>query len=463
MDPLNSVVPRLTLAYTLILSFCLLAGGAILYFHLKGLFFNLAFELPSARAVEIQQLVAGVSPPSHPGENEALGLTSSALVVAPGNGLTIQVLDRSGRMVNRSTDLPAGKGLPVPTAPALAQRGVRQSGGKSWAWVSLPLIRGGRLLGSVQAAAPLQPTLSLLSVVKRALILSFVVGVGVSAFLGWVLATLAFRPVRQMVRELDGIGPVDLERRLGGASRRDEFGRLGRAFNKMLDRLAAGAAAQRAFVATASHQLRTPLAVLRGYADVLTRWEEEPDLAREALTGIRASLGKMERLLRQMLILAREEEKTVSPLAPVSLRGEVEEATADMRLLHPEIRVRLEMGELTVLADAEKLRQVLVILLDNAFSHTPPGGEVLVMTERGRESVELAVSDTGSGIPPADLPYIFERFYRGGGGFRSKGAEGFGLGLSIARLYVTKMGGTITASNRVEGGAVFTVGLRLAV
>ena len=456
---MNSVVPRLTLAYTLILSFCLLAGGALLYFHLKSLLLNLAFERPAARASEVRQLVAGISPPARPGEYEELGLTSPALVVAVGNGLAIQVADRKGRIVNRSAGLSAGGGLPVPVPAAMAQRKVQYSGGKSWAWVSLPLVRGGHLVGTVQAAAPLERTLATLSLVRRVLTLSFALGVGASAFLGWVLATLAFRPMRQMVRELDGIGPGNLGRRLGVANRRDEFGRLGRAFNGLLDRLAAAAAAQRAFVSTASHQLRTPLAVLRGYADVLARWEEEPNLAREALAGIRVSLRKMERLLRQMLVLARAEDEGAASLAPVSLRAESEEVMADMCLLYPATRTRLDVGELQALADAEKLRQVLVILLDNAFIHTPPGGEVRVSVVRKPDAVELSVSDTGSGIPPEDLPNIFERFYRG----RSKSSDGFGLGLSIARLYVSQMGGTIKAVNREEGGAVFTVGLRAAI
>lgn len=223
---------------------------------------------------------------------------------------------------------------------------------------------------------------------------------------------------------------------------------------------------RRDFVANVSHELRTPLTAIRGYVEALLDTPSDPDEARRFLEVISRHTLRMERLVRDLLRLARLDagQETIDR-GTCSVQGIVDAAAADLEALLGGRRQRVDRqvdaDAATVAGDAAKLQDVLRNLLENASNYTPEGSAVEVHARRVGDEVEIAVADNGPGIPEADLPRIFERFYRADRS-RSRDPGGTGLGLSIVRHLVGLHGGSLEAANREGGGAVFTVRLPYA-
>jgi two-component system sensor histidine kinase CiaH len=219
---------------------------------------------------------------------------------------------------------------------------------------------------------------------------------------------------------------------------------------------------QRDFVADAAHELRTPLAIMRTAAELSLDGGSEND-QQAALEQTLAQNAHLAGLVDSLSLLARADSGVVAlERHPLDLARLTRETAGGIAILAEEREVRLQVQaaqETLVLADSGRLRQLLLIVLDNALKHTPDGGAIGVLVERSGNKVHLVVRDSGPGIAAADLPYLFDRFYRAD---RSRSTEGSGLGLSIGRWIVGAHGGKIVAANGPEGGAVFTVTLPAA-
>jgi signal transduction histidine kinase len=221
------------------------------------------------------------------------------------------------------------------------------------------------------------------------------------------------------------------------------------------------------FVATASHELRTPLAAVYGAARTLRRTDIEiPGEQRDQFLDIIVSeTERLTAIVSQILLAGQIEEGRIDvATSPTDLGPLVESVLASIRLLAPEqIELRLEQnGDRAVaLADEDKLRQVLVNLLDNAIKYSPDGGDVTVELRSGADGVRLAVRDCGLGIPAGEQDRIFEKFYRLDPAL-TRGVGGSGLGLFISRELVSRMDGSITVHSRPGEGAAFVVSLPAA-
>ena len=218
---------------------------------------------------------------------------------------------------------------------------------------------------------------------------------------------------------------------------------------------------QRDFVAGAAHELRTPLAIMRTIGEVRLKDAATED-EQTALIQILAQNSHLTQLVDDLSLLARGDSQAVSiERAPVDLSSLIAETTADVEPLAAEQGVRLitdAPGNVQVLGDALRLRQLLLILLDNALKHTPDGRDIRVRLQVDGGRARLQVIDSGTGIDPRHLPRIFDRFYRGD---QARTGVGSGLGLAIAKWIVGVHGGQIHAENRPGGGAVFTATLPL--
>jgi len=219
---------------------------------------------------------------------------------------------------------------------------------------------------------------------------------------------------------------------------------------------------QRAFVADAAHELRTPLAIMRGASELGLAAGTGP--AQEAsLEQALAQNAHMTRLVEDISTLARADSGAVDLVrAPLDLCRLVVETIAGVEVLAEDRGVRLVVetpGVVRVVGDAGRLRQALLILLDNALTYTPDNGSITVSVARQGGHARLRVRDSGPGIAPEDLPHLFERFYRAD---KARGSVGSGLGLSIGRWIAETHGGHITAANAPGRGALFTVTLPLA-
>jgi signal transduction histidine kinase len=245
--------------------------------------------------------------------------------------------------------------------------------------------------------------------------------------------------------------------------RKDEIGELAEAFDSMLDRLAAVLGAQRQFVADAAHELRTPLTALGGMVEMLQMGADRGDPAtfRRMLNTMEREIGRLTRLVSDLLTLSRlEAEQPVRP-ALVELAPLANEISNQARLLaHGQlVRLRIE-AQPVVVGDADRLRQVLLNLVDNALSFTPEGGVVEMLLDTVGNTARLVVADTGSGIAPEVLPRVMDRFVRGDPS-RARATGGSGLGLAIARGIVEAHGGSIAIESQVGQGTRVTITLPL--
>jgi signal transduction histidine kinase len=235
----------------------------------------------------------------------------------------------------------------------------------------------------------------------------------------------------------------------------DEVSLLADSFDHMLDRLEAAFKRQREFVSDASHELRTPLTVLRGQIELLARGGVDVTQREETTQTLLRELDRMNRLVDDMLMLARAEAGEMVEPRAVDLGDFLEDLERDLPLFGDrDYRVQGTRNG-TLSADPDRLSQVFRNLVRNAVGHTKRGDRITVSTTTSNGRIRFAVSDSGPGIPERQLERIFDRFYRTDAG-RDRDRGGSGLGLPIARAIVEAHGGSIKADRSPEGGAAIT-------
>ena len=278
-----------------------------------------------------------------------------------------------------------------------------------------------------------------------------------SISIGYWLAGRALCPLVTVAGSLAGIRPRDLSRRLPLAPVDDELGRLIRAINGLLERVERASAAERRFAADAAHELRTPLAVLRtGIEVVLGRERSAAEYARALHTALRDAAAVCT-LADNLLALTRLDQELSCHGEPIDLRGLTEEVVDAIEPLAASKRLRIETNLPTsanVKGNRDHLRRVVINLLDNALKFTPEEGWIGIALKSHNGRVKLRIADSGPGLEQEDLPFIFERFFRGRSG---RNQAGKGLGLSLCREIVELHGGEISAGNQPGGGSEFIV------
>lgn len=267
-------------------------------------------------------------------------------------------------------------------------------------------------------------------------------------------------PIGEISRTARALNAQNLSSRINVEGTRSELRELALVINEMLDRIEAAYDGQKQFVSDASHELRTPIAVIQGYANMLARWGKDDAAVRdEAIAAINSEAANMKELVEKLLFLARHDRQTLKFTPEMIDMRELTESTArETRLIAPDHEIALgEMQEVRVLGDGTALKQALRIFVDNACKYTPPGGKVTISCVKGGMGALISVEDTGCGIPSSELKRVFDRFYRVDG---SRGAvPGHGLGLSIARIIALRHGGRIHVRSREGVGSVFTLEL----
>jgi two-component system sensor histidine kinase MprB len=307
---------------------------------------------------------------------------------------------------------------------------------------------------AVQAARPIGELEESLAVVRRRLLLGSLVGVGLAAAMGLVVARRAVKPVDELTALAEDVAATgDLNRRID-VTGDDEIARLARTFNLMLANLEQARAAQQQLVADASHELRTPLTSLRTNIEVLADVERLDAGQRRALIDdVVVQLDEFARLIGGLAELTRGEHPAEHP-RPVRLDELVAEVAERIRAFAPADReIRLDLQSTTVVVERDRIDRAVANLLDNALKYGRGPVDVTVVDGR------VEVADRGPGIDPADGDRIFARFYRAA---RDRDAPGSGLGLSIVAQAAEAHGGTATVAPRDGGGAVFTLSLPLA-
>jgi heavy metal sensor kinase len=374
-------------------------------------------------------------------------------------GMFVQMFDGEGKAWWSSTD-----------APALDVPGLKVSRG------TVPISRGKyRLLQRRLVHPPLPPltirvgTVPEFAEAELARLTNIMLAAGVVVLLvaplgGYLLAGRATRPLARIIDTTGRLHPSCLDERLPLRGSGDELDRLSQTINGFLDRIAAYLRQSREFTANAAHELRSPLAAIQSSLEVALNADRSGEEYKEILGVVLEECGNLAILINQLLLLAESDAGRLPwDPEPVHLDAIVLKAVEMFQGVADAAGVALQCDRAEsalVEGNANRLRQVINNLVDNALKFTPPGGRVSVSLSNSEGQVCLRVTDTGAGIPPEDLPHIFERFYRGDKARpRERKARGTGLGLAICRSVVTAHGGTIMADSRLGAGATFTVRL----
>jgi heavy metal sensor kinase len=487
---------QLTLWYTAIFALLILLFGLLFYTTLQAF---LASGVDSALQLRAQQIAGGVSSESGkiviqdvtgelpgldatptPGEqgtsptetNQTGGSNDTGQQGARSDvniGTLVRVLNVKGQTAYIS---PAFRALTLPSASftqplhGMSWQGtVTAHNGQAVRVISVALSDNGKVFGVLQVGESLaQLTATLQSItITLLLIVPFVLLLG--ALGSYWLAKRAFRPMLHLTRTAREIKAGDLHRRVPVPRSRDEVYDLALTLNEMIGRLDQAFTQQRRFVADASHELRTPVTVIRSITEVALEDPLSPEEYVEALHDINAETERLGALISDLLVLARADEEQMSlDHEPVRLDLLISDVAATMEPLAMERGITLQVRTLELAAvsgDTARLIQVFMSLVDNALTYTNAGGTVTLGVEVRGAVACVTVRDTGIGIAEEDAPHIFERFYRADPA-RSRAAGGSGLGLSIAHWVIEAHGGSIDVESQVGQGSTFTVTLPLA-
>ena len=268
-------------------------------------------------------------------------------------------------------------------------------------------------------------------------------------------------PIRDITELASTLSASNLSNRINIAGTKNELKDLAIVINSMLDRIERSYNSQKQFVSDASHELRTPIAVLQGYINMLKRWgKSDPEVLEEGINAIAQETQSMKELVESLLFLARHDKKTLMmEMERFDALDVLTELHREASMVTPEDAFLLTATESCPMeGDRSMVKQVMRILCDNAVKYTPKGGVITLGIERRPGWVTLSVQDNGPGISQEDLPKVFERFYRADAARRSE-SGGHGLGLSIARIIVMAHGGKMRVRSKIGVGSTFYVDL----
>jgi two-component system, OmpR family, sensor kinase len=336
------------------------------------------------------------------------------------------------------------------TVPGLEEYPVRVA--------TVPIFRAGRLSSIVQVGMSLQgvhKTLSRFLIIMAALLPAALLFAGLG---GWLLVRRALRPVDEMTAAATRISAEKLTERVEETGDGDELDRLAKTLNQMLTRLDAAFSQVRQFSANASHELQTPLTILRGELEVALRAARTTE---EYIATIKSALEEIDRIARLvegLLLLSRADAGVLRmDRRPVDMAELLEEVFWRLKVLADARSVRLELANsepMTIEGDRERLRQLLVNIMENGIKYTRAGGKVTASLGQEGDSVCIQVSDTGIGMQAEGPERIFQPFYRGSEVLAEKGV---GLGLSIAKSIVDLHGGRIEVHSKSNEGSTFRI------
>ncbi|WP_027084781.1 sensor histidine kinase [Cohnella panacarvi] len=369
----------------------------------------------------------------------------------------MRIVTADGQVVNQIGD------RELLSQPAIASSSMmsetRQINGQRIIYLTVPLFDQGHFIGTIEAARRLTVLDSYLQILVGALSVTSI-GAVVFAIFGtlWFTSRLT-GPIGQMVqtmREIDRSGKLQVVK-LSGREESVELQQLVRAFNQMIERLDRTIEHQKHFVADASHELKTPLTVISSYADMLKRWgRDNAEVRDEAIEAISKETQRLQNLIRSMLTLAEAEQDAWLKMDRFDVYGVIRELSETLgTTFQREIRVHSD-GNVKMRGDKDKIRQLLLILIDNAIKYSKEPIDVRVRA--AKSSVKIEVTDYGIGVPEYEIPYLFERFYRVDDA-RRRTTGGSGLGLSIAKKIIDMHEGKVDVYSKPGNGTTISIQL----
>lgn len=469
---------RLTIFFLVVFGGLFVSFAAGMYWYVAGVYRT---EFDTGLYNYVVDISHIISARSEMGPVSFEAITSSEMMVpfSPVETL-VQVIDEKGEVVSRSPSL-GSRQLPPAKAPPerwLAQKAFfsdfrfASSGEEAGRDVSYRLVSHGFRTNDgakylIQAAVPLAPLKRQREVLLVFLSVAVPVTLTLAALAGLAFSRRAMGPVAAITAKANEIEARRLSERIPLSESRDEIHELASTLNNLLDRLEAAFRAQEAFVADASHQLKTPLSILKGELDVFRQGARSPEELGKFLESARQEVDYLVKIVEDLLLHARVDggcdqwsrrrfrldEKLLDCVARASRVAAKKRSRISVDML-PD---RLDAKSFEVEGDPELIRSLIENLLDNSVKYSPEGTVVVVKLEESRRALTLRVIDQGPGIPAEAFPRLFDRFFRADQ-FKHR-VPGSGLGLPIVRRIAELHGGAVTVRNRPEGGAEFQVEL----
>jgi len=332
--------------------------------------------------------------------------------------------------------------------------------------ITAPLIKDGRRLGSINVKLSLARIDQELAAIRWTLLAAGMAGLlALVTGLALLLNLQIFNPLQHMAEKMHSIAEGDLSQRIGQRGQLNEIGWLAQTFDQMIDQLQAAFNREKRFTADIAHELRTPLTALKGHISLTLTQPRTPVHYERVLKKLEKEVDRLARLSNDLLFLARLEHGQLRPHLEAQDFSNLLGAIVDqMQPLAQDKAIALIEQippELTLQGDADYLIRLFINLIDNALKYTPIGGQVSVRAERAGSDILIAISDTGPGISPEHLAYLFDRFYRVEAD-RSRSSGGAGLGLAIAYEIARTHQGTIKVQSSPGQGSSFTVRLPIS-
>jgi len=322
-----------------------------------------------------------------------------------------------------------------------------------------PLITA-NFSGTIEIVTNLETTDKLSDMLLLVMFAGGIAALGLSILGAIVLSRQFVKPIMTMNTTMIQIQQKGLQERVNVPDQHDELSNLARMFNRLMDELELSFQQQKQFVEDASHELRTPIAIIEGHISLLNRWgKHDPDILNESLDVSAQELKRLKAIVNELLLLSQSESGHIAIEASVDIRHTMQHALTNVVQLHPEVKFEMDLEPLACIEVEilpQHLEQILRILLDNAVKYSLLTKEIRITGIRHGNDVCIQVTDKGMGIPAEDLPFVFDRFYRVDKA-RSRELGGTGLGLAIAERLVKRYNGKIFIDSRENKGTTVTV------
>jgi heavy metal sensor kinase len=312
----------------------------------------------------------------------------------------------------------------------------------------------------VQVSSPLSSLENSLNRLRFILLLLIPITTLIAGVFGEFLTRLALNPVDSMISTIRQISVENLKLRVDVPAVNDEITRLAETFNQMLGRLESSFVFERRFIQDISHELKTPLTILRGELEVALNRMRSPKEYESVLVSNLEEIKKISSMVENLLILAHFDNRDIRlELAPIDLSELMQELADKVKLMAQEKNIKInwiKKEQALTVGDRNHISRIFLNLLDNAIKYTPQDGEITIWTGKAERFSQVRIGNSGQGIDAKEIPYIFERFYRGD---KSRSGSGFGLGLSISKSIVEAHNGQISVKSVLGQGVEFKVSL----
>lgn len=442
----NNLSFRLTRTYALLFAVTMALFSLIIYFvSWHFLFDRREQELLSSAEHIMEVYYEEISEGHDPLEPELLWELS------PSDSMSLLILSPSRQTLSEA----ANADVDISEIPSCRQSAAlyTQSNGFSFLAWEKEIVLDGSAIGTMAFLLDANREYAFLKMLSWLLLLINLGGGAAALVIGWITSRRMLTPLSAIIRRAGAIDEGTLHTRLEVPQTQDELYLLTTTLNAMLDRVESAFARQGQFTQDASHELRTPLAVLQGNADLLARWgKDDPAVRDKCIAAIQKQTAYMHHLVANLLFLSRGDSGAEAlQKERIALGDMLSEVIEERRVFDSAHVYQLQAQHLSVLADESLLRQLLLILLDNAAKYTPAGKTIALEAAAAEGGTEIRVQDEGCGVPEDQLQKIFDRFYRVDKA-RARETGGTGLGLAIAQTIVQMHGGHIRAANNEAGG-----------